>query len=76
MGGTDSQLVSFKATPGEKVSVGANADRGADARRGGPGDITINMPVSSANSDSFRANRHQISGDLIRAIKAGAGRYA
>ncbi len=72
MGGTDSQLVAFKATPGERVSVG---DRN-DARRSGPGDINIIQNISGVHSDSFRANRHQITGDAVRAIKAGAGRYA
>jgi hypothetical protein len=73
IGGTDSQLVSFNATPGEKVAVGANAGSGGDARRGG--DIKITMNNSGLHADTFRANRHQIAGDLIRAIGASR-RYA
>ncbi len=77
-GGTDSKRVSFLATPGERVSVAPEARaKPADSDESrGRGDININMPISSANSDSFRANRHQITGDMVRAISAGSRRYA
>jgi hypothetical protein len=78
-GGTDSQRVSFLASPGERVSVrtpeAASADNNNNGRRGMGGDININMPISGVHSDSFMATKDQIMSDLIRAISASK-RYA
>jgi hypothetical protein len=80
-GGTDTQRVSFLATPGERVSVmpevasrgrSAGADSGGGGR-GGP--ININMPISGVHADTFRATQNQITGDLTHAIST-ARRYA
>lgn len=46
-GGTDSQLVAFRATPGEKVTVNTPAQARA-AEQGGGGDVTVNSPISVA----------------------------
>lgn len=46
-GGTDSQLVAFRATPGERVSV----DTQGQARAGGPQQIDVNVDVSGARGD-------------------------
>jgi hypothetical protein len=79
-GGTDSRRVSFLATPGEHVSVmselaqrssGNSNGRGA----GGRGDVHISMPISGVHADSFRANKHQITGDILRALSSSR-RYA
>ncbi len=81
VGGVDSQLVSFRATPGERVSVmsdvaAAARSRGADASTGrGNGGTTITMNVSGVHADTFRATQDHIMGDLIRGISAGR-RYA
>ena len=79
-GGTDTQRVSFLATPGERVSIMSEAAmRGrsatSDSGAGRGGDVNINMPISGVHSDTFRANRHQITGDMLRAVTA-AKRYA
>lgn len=46
-GGTDSQLVAFRATPGEKVHVNTPAQARA-AEQGTGGDVTVNSPISVA----------------------------
>ena len=80
-GGTDTKRVSFLATPGERVSVmpevgsRSPSSSSGDTKRGAGGEITINMPISGVHSDSFRANKHQIAGDLLRSISA-ARRYS
>jgi hypothetical protein len=73
-GGTDSQHVSFLASPGERVSVtpqmhAPSAGAGGGGGRGG--DININMPISGVHSDSFKASKNQIIGDIFRALSAG-----
>jgi hypothetical protein len=77
-GGTDSKRVSFLASPGERVTVTPQMQSGsggnAGGGRGGAG-ITINQNISGVHSDTFRANKHQYTGDLLRAIRAGQ-RYA
>ncbi|HSY79343.1 MAG TPA: hypothetical protein VK884_07030, partial [Verrucomicrobiae bacterium] len=76
-GGTDTKRVSFLATPGERVSIMPElASRGrdnssstsTDRRAGG---INITQNISGVHSDSFRATKHQIAGDLLRTISAG-----
>jgi hypothetical protein len=81
-GGTDSQLVAFKATPGEHVSVMSDVAAAARASRsagpgtsGGGSPININMPISGVHADTFRANRHQMIGDLTHAMST-ARRYS
>ncbi len=70
-GGTDSQLVAFKATPGEEVSIRTPAQQ----RASGGGNITVNFQVTSPDADSFRKSTGQIQADLARAMQ-GARRYS
>ena len=70
-GGTDSQLVAFKATPGEEVSIRTPAQQ----RAGGGGNITVNFQVTSPDAESFRKSTGQIQADLARAMQ-GARRYS
>jgi hypothetical protein len=72
-GGVDSSLVAFKATPGEKVSVGQNAERG-----GSPAQHHYYMPMTVVTPDanSFLKSQDQIVGEGIRQMKKHAGRYA
>lgn len=78
-GGTDSQRVSFLASPGEHVSIMSEAAmRGRSASPGSStrgGDLHITQNISGIHSDTFRANRHQIIGDVTHAISM-ARRYA
>ena len=46
-GGADSQLVAFRATPGEKVHVNTPAQARA-LEEGGSGEVTVNSPISVA----------------------------
>jgi hypothetical protein len=51
-GGTDSQVVAFRATPGERVTVtppGQNA-----------GGVTVNMNITTPDAGSFRRSQNQI----------------
>jgi hypothetical protein len=70
-GGTDSQLVAFKATPGEEVSIRTPAQQ----RTSGGGNITVNFQVTSPDAESFRKSTGQIQADLARAMQ-GARRYS
>ncbi|MGC2494622.1 MAG: hypothetical protein WA410_17425, partial [Candidatus Binatus sp.] len=71
IGGTDSQLIQFKATPGEKVAVGPNAERG-DA----PAVTQIYSPTFvTPNVDSFKKTHEQHAADAMRQMRR-AGRYA
>ena len=48
-GGPDSQLVSFRATPGEKINVNTPSQARAAEEPGGRGDVTV--PVTIVNVD-------------------------
>lgn len=65
-GGTDSQLVAFRATPGEMV----------DIRRPGQGDpnapVNITFNVTTPDAASFRRSESQIAAMLNRAVSRGA----
>jgi hypothetical protein len=65
-GGTDSQLVQFMATPGERVNVetasqqsGSKA-RGSSYGSGDGGNIIVHMNVTTNDANSFRKNDTQI----------------
>ncbi|MFY9326487.1 MAG: hypothetical protein WAO76_00465 [Georgfuchsia sp.] len=64
-GGTDSQLVAFKATPGEDVTIRTPAQQRAGSSGGG---IHINMVVNATDAGSVRASMGQIKTDLARAV--------
>jgi hypothetical protein len=71
-GGTDSQLVAFKASPDETVTIKTPAQQ----RQGsGGGNITVNFQVTSPDAASFRKSSGQIQADLARAVQ-GARRYS
>lgn len=70
-GGTDSQLVAFKATPGEEVIVRTPQQQaGASSGRA----TIINMTVNAQDASSFRRSQGQIQADLAMAM-AGARRF-
>lgn len=71
-GGTDSQLVAFKATPGEQVAIRTPAQQ---RNGGGSGAINIHFNVSTPDAASFRKSSGQIQADLARAVQ-GARRYS
>lgn len=80
--GTDTNLVAFRATRGERVTidpVGGRAQRfdidSGAGRRQSSQPPTINMTVVANDPNSFRASKDQIIGDLHRAQR-GMGRYA
>lgn len=73
-GGTDSQTVAFRATPGETVRVTTPSQESANAHKGGGGD-TYNfvMPGITKEQDA-RASTAQIQRSLASAA-GGAGRF-
>ena len=72
-GGVDSSLVAFKATPGEHVSVGANAERGSSQPAH---QYHMSMTVVTPDANTFLKSQDQIIGEGIRHMKKHAGRYA
>lgn len=75
-GGTDSQFVPFKATPGEIVSVRRPGDSG-DSGNGGGG-TTVHLHVHGVkDADSFQRSSNQIMGTLssqVQRVSARDGR--
>ena len=74
-GSTDSQLVAFRATPGEDVTIRTPAQQ--RERQPAGGGMTINGPlmvVHAADAASFSKSAGQIQADLARAL-AGARRF-
>lgn len=66
-GGIDSQLVAFRATPGERVSVSKPGDASAKQR---PTQVVFNIQTPDANS--FKQSQSQISAAALRALRMGA----
>jgi hypothetical protein len=61
-GGTDSQLVKFRATPGEKVSIQTPEQQQASRSGGSPGGgVTHNWFVTTPDASSFMRSQSQIS---------------
>lgn len=58
-GGTDSQLVAFRASPNERVTVETPSQQ-----MGGGNGVTINMTVNTPDANSFRQSGRQISQDI------------
>lgn len=69
-GGTDSQLVAFKASPNERVKIETPSQQ-----RNNGGGQTINMTVVTKDAASFSKSRGQIQADLAMAVSA-ARRYS
>ena len=55
-GGIDSQLVAFKATPGERVSIETPAQQG----QGGGRPIVVQMNIQTPDANSFQRSQGQI----------------
>jgi hypothetical protein len=72
-GGVDSQLVSLRATPGEKVSVGR---RGSDGSQDGPqGDIHLHLDLRGAEGGVEEKVREVLAEEgpkLVAAARKGA----
>jgi hypothetical protein len=74
-GGIDSQMVAFRATPGERVMVRTPAAAGA-ASAGAQGPPTVNMTVVTPDANSFRQAQGQIMADAHRHLATAAARNA
>jgi hypothetical protein len=61
VGGPDSQLVAFKATPGERVQVGQPKDMG--------GAVNFNFNIQTPDADSFRRSQGQMIADAAAALQ-------
>lgn len=72
-GGTDSRLVQFMATPGERVTVETPAQ--VRAGQGGGRPIVINMSIATPDANSFRRSETQISQALIGKLSRAAEMY-
>jgi hypothetical protein len=69
-GGTDSQMVKFLATPGERVTVETPSQ--AKSRQGGGGNgapIHVHMTVNATDANSFRLNETQITTRFANKLK-------
>jgi hypothetical protein len=66
-GPTDSQLVMFRATPGESVSVRPRGEGGGRVNH----NINMSMTVVTPDADSFRKSQGQITADMMRHVNAG-----
>ncbi len=64
-GGTDSQLVAFRATPGEMVDIRRPGERDPNA----PVNITFN--VTTPDAASFKRSESQVAAMLNRAVSRG-----
>lgn len=64
-GGSDSQVVAFRATPGERVDVSTPMQQQSRGNGGGGGDtIQVNFNVSTPDAESFRRSRSQLVSQL------------
>jgi len=73
-GGTDSQVVAFKASPNERVTVETPAQQKESKNSGTVQNISVNFNVTSPNADSFNASRGQMEMQLRDMVKR-AGKY-
>lgn len=65
--GVDSQLVAFRATPGERVNV----TRPGEENNNGGGATQVTMNVYTQDADSFKRSEGQISAKLARMAQRG-----
>lgn len=65
--GVDSQLVAFRATPGERVNVTRPGEEGNN----GGGATQVTMNVYTQDADSFKRSEGQISAKLARMAQRG-----
>lgn len=74
VGGVDSQLVRFMASPDERVTVETPTQQANAAKASGPTNIHVAMTVNAADADSFKANQKQMSmalqSQLTRALRS------
>lgn len=64
-GGTDSQTVAFRATPGEQVTINRPGQSGGGGSGGG---VNVKMTVIAQDADSFRRSEGQIGARLAASI--------
>lgn len=67
VGGPDSRLVQFKATPGERVSIETPAQQRRNGRNGGG--TVVHMTVYANDADSFQRSEGQIAARTSQAIE-------
>jgi len=68
-GGMDSQVVAFRATPGERVSISTPSQNAQGSRSGG---TVINMTINTPNAQSFLQSKSQVQNAALQAIRAGS----
>lgn len=66
-GGTDSQLVAFKATPGENVSI-TRGDQKDNKVRNGDGNTTVIFNIETPDVEGFNKSRNQYLGSLAKEL--------
>lgn len=66
-GGVDSQLVAFRASPGERVDVTRPGEQGSS---GGQGDV-IQFNITTPDAESFKRSEPQIAARMARTIQRG-----
>lgn len=73
VGGVDSQLVKFMASPDERVTVETPSQQRANGK-GGDTSIHVAMTVNATDADSFKSNQKQLSmalqSQLTRALRS------
>ena len=73
-GGVDSQLVAFRATPGERVMV--RTPDAADSGDASGSSMALNMTVVTPDANSFRAAQGQILADAYRHMATASRRHS
>lgn len=68
-GGVDSQLVAFKATPGERVTVATKGQQQRGVGAGGSVQVINNFHISAPGGDIPRRTQQQIAADAGRATQ-------
>lgn len=68
-GGTDSQMVQFMATPGERVHVLTPTQQRSAAGGGAGGGVVVNMNVVTSDADSFARTQRQVTTQLQSALQ-------
>jgi hypothetical protein len=73
-GGTDTQLVQFMATPGERVNVTTPGQRKAQTEAGAGTTVVVQMTVNAKDADSFNLSQKtmamKLQSELSRALRS------
>ena len=70
-GGTDSQTVGIKATPGERVDVKTKKQQSEEAS-GGRSSQSVTFNITTPDADSFRKSEGQVARQMQLALNRGA----